>query len=206
MGNHDAVWVFGALLGWTSRLLHTGCPVTQSRTELIKSGSVHPRKASPALGRWWVCWPKFQSRQVRKGTPAPPWGKPHVVRRRGRGPAITAPITLTSGRTRSSAWLIQQGRIHWPPRLEPPKERSRPPPALTPAPASPSQLRSSKSSNKNQDACPPRNPTDSKFKRELCGDFPGGLVVRNPSFRCRGHSSIPGQGTKILHVTQWGQK
>lgn len=102
MGNHDAVWVFGAPLGWTSCLLHTGGPVTQSWTELIKSGLRPSSQGQPALERWWVCWPKFQSLQVRKGTPAPTWGKSHVMRRRGRGPPITAPITLTSGRTCSS--------------------------------------------------------------------------------------------------------
>lgn len=52
MGNHDAVWVFGALLGWTSRLLHTGCPITQSRTELIKSGLRASSQGQP--GPWTV--------------------------------------------------------------------------------------------------------------------------------------------------------
>ena len=32
-------------------------------------------------------------------------------------------------------------------------------------------------------------------------DFPGSPVVKTLHFHCRGMSSIPGQGTKILHVT-----
>ena len=30
-------------------------------------------------------------------------------------------------------------------------------------------------------------------------ELPGGPVVGTPSFPCRGHDFIPGQGTKILH-------
>ena len=159
-------------------------------------GSVRPRRASPALGRRWVCRPKFRSHQVRKGTPAPPWGKPRVMRRRGRGPPIMAPITLTLGRTCSSG-LADPAGTHslatasralqgGPPRRGP----GLPQPSRLPRPLPPNS--SSSCSNKNRDAflsraCPPRNPTNSKFKRELCGDFPDGPVVRNPSFQCRGH-------------------
>ena len=32
-------------------------------------------------------------------------------------------------------------------------------------------------------------------------DFPGSPVVKTLHFHCRGMSSIPGRGTKILHVT-----
>ena len=37
-------------------------------------------------------------------------------------------------------------------------------------------------------------------------DFPGGPVVKIPSFHCRGHrfSSIPGQGIKIPHPASGG--
>ena len=33
--------------------------------------------------------------------------------------------------------------------------------------------------------------------------FPGSIEVRALCFHCRDMSSIPGWGTKILHVTQW---
>ena len=32
-------------------------------------------------------------------------------------------------------------------------------------------------------------------------DFPGGPVVKNPPSNAGGRSSIPGQGTKILHTS-----
>ena len=34
------------------------------------------------------------------------------------------------------------------------------------------------------------------------GDFPGGLVVKNPSFNAGDMGLIPGQGTKIPHVLE----
>ena len=41
----------------------------------------------------------------------------------------------------------------------------------------------------------------------LCADFPGGPVAKTPCSQCKGHSSIPGQGTgshmsklRILHA------
>ena len=37
-------------------------------------------------------------------------------------------------------------------------------------------------------------------------DFPGSPVVMTVSFHCRGLSSIPVQGTKILHAVWCGQK
>ena len=37
------------------------------------------------------------------------------------------------------------------------------------------------------------------------GDFPGGSVVKTPSFQCKGMGSTLGQGTKIPHATQHGQ-
>ena len=40
----------------------------------------------------------------------------------------------------------------------------------------------------------------------LSWDFPRGPVVKTLHFHCRGTGSIPGQGTKILHATQCGQK
>ena len=36
--------------------------------------------------------------------------------------------------------------------------------------------------------------------------FPDGPVVRTQRFHCRGPSSIPGRGTKILQATQCSQK
>ena len=36
--------------------------------------------------------------------------------------------------------------------------------------------------------------------------FPGSLVVRTWFFHFRGSGLIPGQGTKILQATWWGQK
>ena len=40
----------------------------------------------------------------------------------------------------------------------------------------------------------------------FCRDVPGGLVVEPLHSQRRGTGSIPGQGTKILHGTQRGQK
>ena len=40
----------------------------------------------------------------------------------------------------------------------------------------------------------------------LPGDFPGGPVAKNPSCNAGDAGSIPGQGTKILHVMGCGQK
>ena len=37
-------------------------------------------------------------------------------------------------------------------------------------------------------------------KFSICGDFPGGPVVENPSSTAGDAGSIPGQGTKIPHV------
>ena len=37
-------------------------------------------------------------------------------------------------------------------------------------------------------------------------DFPGGPVVKNLSFQCRGTGSIPGPGTQIPHAMQHSQK
>ena len=37
-------------------------------------------------------------------------------------------------------------------------------------------------------------------------DFPGGPVVTTPLFNAGGVGSIPGQGTKIPHAMQCGQK
>ena len=37
-------------------------------------------------------------------------------------------------------------------------------------------------------------------------DFPGGPVVKTPHSQCRGAGLIPGQGTKIPHASQRGQK
>ena len=37
-------------------------------------------------------------------------------------------------------------------------------------------------------------------------DFPRGPVVKTLSFHFWGLSSIPGRGTKILHIAQCGQK
>ena len=34
----------------------------------------------------------------------------------------------------------------------------------------------------------------------------GDPVVKTPCFQGRGHDSVPGQGTKILHAAQCGQK
>ena len=33
-------------------------------------------------------------------------------------------------------------------------------------------------------------------------DFPGGPVLETPCFHCRGHGSIPGQGTKVPHAAR----
>ena len=38
-------------------------------------------------------------------------------------------------------------------------------------------------------------------KKSGSADFPGGLMVKTHGFHCRGLGSIPGQGTKILHMT-----
>ena len=43
-------------------------------------------------------------------------------------------------------------------------------------------------------------------ERLLSCDFCGGPVVRTLCFHCRGMGSIPGWGTKILHVMWHGQK
>ena len=43
-------------------------------------------------------------------------------------------------------------------------------------------------------------------KAEAVLDFPSGPVVGTQGFQCRGVSSIPGQGTKILHPSPGGQK
>ena len=34
----------------------------------------------------------------------------------------------------------------------------------------------------------------------VCGDFPGGPVVKNPPYNAEDTDSIPGQGTKIPHA------
>ena len=44
----------------------------------------------------------------------------------------------------------------------------------------------------------------SQFKSHQ--EFPGGSVVRTRSFHCWGPGSIPGQGSKIPHGMQPGQK
>ena len=38
------------------------------------------------------------------------------------------------------------------------------------------------------------------------GDFPGGLVVKNPPSNAGGMGSIPGRGAKIPHATWCSQK
>jgi len=38
--------------------------------------------------------------------------------------------------------------------------------------------------------------------RAVSGDFPGGLVVKNPSSSAGDVGSIPGQGTRIPHATE----
>ena len=40
----------------------------------------------------------------------------------------------------------------------------------------------------------------------MVGEFPGDPVIRTPCFHCPGPGSIPGLGTKILQVMQYGQK
>ena len=42
--------------------------------------------------------------------------------------------------------------------------------------------------------------------KSLHGDFPGGAVVKNLCFHCRGRGFDPCLGTKILHAVQCGQK
>ena len=37
-------------------------------------------------------------------------------------------------------------------------------------------------------------------------DFPGGPVVKTPCLQAGGKGLIPGQGTKIPHAMQYGQK
>ena len=37
-------------------------------------------------------------------------------------------------------------------------------------------------------------------------DFPGALGVKTQRFQCRGHSLIPGWGTKVPHTTWCTQK
>ena len=44
------------------------------------------------------------------------------------------------------------------------------------------------------------------FKSALYWEFPGGLVVRIPSFHCCGPGSIPGEGTEISQAVRRGQK
>ena len=39
-----------------------------------------------------------------------------------------------------------------------------------------------------------------------CRDFPAGLVVLAPCFKCKGCGSIPGQGTRIPRAMQCGPK
>ena len=39
-----------------------------------------------------------------------------------------------------------------------------------------------------------------------CRDFPGSPVVKTPGPNAGGTGSIPGQGSKIPHATQHGQK
>ena len=41
---------------------------------------------------------------------------------------------------------------------------------------------------------------------QFCWDFPGGPVVKNQCFHCRGTGSIPGQGTKVPQAVQCSQK
>ena len=43
---------------------------------------------------------------------------------------------------------------------------------------------------------------DCSSKSEKSEDFLNGTVVKMPHFQHRGHSSIPGQGTKIPHGVQ----
>ena len=45
-----------------------------------------------------------------------------------------------------------------------------------------------------------------QFKGVLWWDSPGGPMVKNPHFTTKGAGSISGWGTKILHITQCGQK
>ena len=40
----------------------------------------------------------------------------------------------------------------------------------------------------------------------MVGEFPGDPVIRTPCVHCPGPGSIPGLGTKILQVMQYGQK
>ena len=45
-----------------------------------------------------------------------------------------------------------------------------------------------------------------QIRKGTIQDFPGGPVVKTPHFQGRGMGSIPGQGTKIPHAMQHGQK
>ena len=45
-----------------------------------------------------------------------------------------------------------------------------------------------------------------KKKKKPAENSPGGTVVKTPSFQCGGVGLIPGQGTRIPHVTQHSQK
>ena len=172
---------------------HTGCRITQSGAELVTSGLLRPRRASPALGRRWVCRPKFPSHLVLKGTPAPPLGKPRVMRP-GAEDRPSWPPSLTLGRTCSWGLADPAGTHHnsTPPRRGPslpqPSRLARPLPPNSGLPAV-----QTKPGHLPLLPVPPETPPILN-SRELCGEPPGGPVVRNPSFRCKGHGFDPWSG------------
>ena len=44
------------------------------------------------------------------------------------------------------------------------------------------------------------------IKERLIRDFSGSPLVKNLYFHCRGHDSIPNEGTKIQLALPWSQK
>ena len=45
-----------------------------------------------------------------------------------------------------------------------------------------------------------------KKEKAVCGNFPGGPVVKTLRFQGRGRGFDPGRGTRIPHAAQRGQK
>ena len=50
------------------------------------------------------------------------------------------------------------------------------------------------------------NLTETNVRERNQRDFSGIPVVKTLNFQCRGHRFILGQGTKVLHITEYGQE
>jgi len=50
------------------------------------------------------------------------------------------------------------------------------------------------------------NLTETNVRERNQRDFSGIPVVKTLNFQCRGHRFILGQGTKVLHITEYGQR